>query len=157
MLNPRREEHEIFDDSEEADRLRSRHARFTRDKATQTDRSSSLSFCCGVCGGVFLVACLIVCLLLFVLNDIHKDGKVLTFLPSLCLCSPSSVLTSFFLFLPHFHPLCPMTDEPWSNCILLVLVLSCFLLSLSVLALCGARERAATARYCFFLHLDPYP
>jgi hypothetical protein len=42
-------------------------------------------------------------------------------------------------------------DEPgpWSNCILLVLVLSCFLLSLSVLALCGARERAATARYCF--------
>ena len=42
-----------------------------------------------------------------------------------------------------------MTDEPWSNCILLVLVLSCFLLSLSVLALCGARERAATARYCF--------
>jgi hypothetical protein len=69
LLNPRREEQEIFDDSEEADRLRSRHARFTRDKATQTDRSSSFSCCCGVFVGVFLVACLIVCLVLFVRND----------------------------------------------------------------------------------------
>ena len=44
---------------------------------------------------------------------------------------------------------CHDEPGPWSNCILLILVLSCFLLSLSVLALCGARERAATARYCF--------
>ncbi len=82
------------------------------------------------------------------LQQVEKE-RILTFLPSLCLCSPSPVLTSFFLFLPHCHPLSPMTDEPWSNCILLVLVLSFFLLFLSVLALCGARARAATARYCF--------
>jgi hypothetical protein len=45
---------------------------------------------------------------------------------------------------------CHDEPGPWSNyCILLVLVLSCFLFSLSVLALCDARERAATARYCF--------
>jgi hypothetical protein len=75
LLNRKEEDLEIFDDSEEADRLSARHARFTRDKATQTDRSSSLSFCCGVCGGVFLVACLIVCLLLFVLNDRQRVAQ----------------------------------------------------------------------------------
>jgi hypothetical protein len=69
LLNPKLEEPEIFDDSEVAERLSARHARFNRDKATQTDRSSSFSFCCDVFGGVFLVACLIVCLLLFVPND----------------------------------------------------------------------------------------
>ena len=78
-----------------------------------------------------------------------EEERILTFLPSLCLCSPSPLLSSFFLLLPHCHPLSPMADEPWSNCILLVLVLSCLLLSLSVLALCDAPERAATARYCF--------
>ena len=69
LLNPKEEDLEIFDDSEEADRLSARHARLNRDKATQTDRSSSLSFCCGVFGGVFLIACHIIYLLLFVPND----------------------------------------------------------------------------------------
>jgi hypothetical protein len=75
LLNPKEDDLDIFDDSEEADRLSARHARLNRharlkkDKATQTDKSSSLTFCCGVFGGVFLVACLIVCLLLFKPND----------------------------------------------------------------------------------------
>ena len=75
LLNRKEEDLEIFGDSEEADRLSARHARFSRYKATQTDRSSSLFCCCGVCGGVFLVACLIVCLLLFVLNDRQKVAQ----------------------------------------------------------------------------------
>jgi hypothetical protein len=74
LLNPKEEDVEIFDDSEEADRLSSRHARFTRDKATQTDTSSTLSFCCGVFSGLFLVACLIVCLLLYVPHDRQRHG-----------------------------------------------------------------------------------
>ena len=49
---------EIFDDSEEENRLSGRRARATREKATQTDSSSS-SFCCGVLVGVFLVVCLV--------------------------------------------------------------------------------------------------
>ena len=75
LLNPRREEQEIFNDSEEADRLRLRHARLNRDKATQTDISSSLSCCCGVFVGVFLVACLIVFLVLIVPNDRQRVAQ----------------------------------------------------------------------------------
>ncbi len=72
LLNPKQEALEIFDDGQEADRLSARHARFNRAKATQT---SSLSFCCGVFDGVFLVACLIACLLLFVPNDRQRVAQ----------------------------------------------------------------------------------
>jgi hypothetical protein len=47
---PRFQEPEIFDDSEEENRLRGRRLRTHRDKETQTDSSSS-SFCCGVIVG----------------------------------------------------------------------------------------------------------
>jgi predicted PP-loop superfamily ATPase len=74
LLNPRREEQEIFNDSEEADRLRLRHARLNRDKATQTDISSSFSCCCGVFVGVSLVVCLLVCLIVNKTNDRHRSA-----------------------------------------------------------------------------------
>jgi hypothetical protein len=53
LLQPRLtgEDEEIFDDSEEENRLTGRRARANRDQATQTDSSSS-SFCCGVLVGV---------------------------------------------------------------------------------------------------------
>ena len=60
LLRPRLtgQDAEILDDSEEENRVSGRRARATREKATQTDSSSS-SFCCGVLVGVFLVVCLV--------------------------------------------------------------------------------------------------
>jgi cobalamin biosynthesis Mg chelatase CobN len=55
---------EILDDSEEENRVSGRRARATREKATQTDSSSS-SFCCSVLVGVFLVVCLVCSLILY--------------------------------------------------------------------------------------------
>ena len=59
LLHPRQREQvtEVSDDSEEENRLRQRRARGNKDQATQTDSSSSLSFCCGVLVGVFVVVC----------------------------------------------------------------------------------------------------
>jgi hypothetical protein len=53
LLRPRQtgQDAEIFDDSEEENRLSGRGVRAKRDQATQTDISSS-SFCCGVVLGV---------------------------------------------------------------------------------------------------------
>ena len=60
LLQPRLtgEDAEIFDDSEEENRLSGRGVRAKRDKATQTDLSSS-SFCCGVLLGVCVVVFLV--------------------------------------------------------------------------------------------------
>ncbi len=71
LLNLKVDDLEIFDDSEEADRLSARQARLNRDKPTQTYRS----FCCGVFCVVFLVACFIVCLLLFVPNHRQRVAE----------------------------------------------------------------------------------
>ena len=59
LLNPTQAGPEIFDDSEEENEVSARKARLNRDKATQTDSSSPLSFCCDVFVGVFLFACLV--------------------------------------------------------------------------------------------------
>ncbi len=67
-----REDSEIFDDSEEENRISARRTRANRDKATQKDRSSS-SFCCGVIVGVLVVVSLLVCL---IVNDKSKGEKV---------------------------------------------------------------------------------
>ncbi len=75
MLNPTQTGPEIFDDSEEENRVSARKARLNRDKATQTDSSSPLSFCCGVFVGVFLFTYLIVCLVLFVPNDRQRVAQ----------------------------------------------------------------------------------
>jgi hypothetical protein len=56
------QDQEIFDDSEEENRLSGRRARANRDQATQTDTSSS-SFCCGVFVGVSVVVFLLVVLI----------------------------------------------------------------------------------------------
>jgi hypothetical protein len=71
LLHPRQREQvtEISDDSEEDNRLRLRRVRGNKDQATQTDTSSSLSFCCGVLVGVFVV----VCSLLFLLSCSGND------------------------------------------------------------------------------------
>ena len=71
LLHPRQREQvtEISDDSEEDNRLRRRGVRVNKDQATQTDTSSSLSFCCGVLVGVFVV----VCSLLFLLSCSGND------------------------------------------------------------------------------------
>jgi hypothetical protein len=61
---------EIFDDSEEENRLTDRHRRRI-DQATQTDRASSWSFCCGVFVGVLAI----VCVLLFGLLASFNDGQ----------------------------------------------------------------------------------
>ncbi len=64
LLQPRltEEDEEIFDDSEEENRLSGRGVRAKRDQATQTDISSS-SFCCGVLLGVCVVVFLLFCLI----------------------------------------------------------------------------------------------
>ncbi len=73
ILSPRTTEsqEEIFDDSEEENRLEGRRLRRTRDKDTQTESLSS-SFCCGVIVGVLVVLCLLICFVLFVIDDRHK-------------------------------------------------------------------------------------
>ena len=71
LKNNRLDDQEILDDSEEADRLSARQARLNRDKPTQTYRS----FCCGVLCFVFLVACFIACLLLFIPNDRQRVAE----------------------------------------------------------------------------------
>ena len=70
LLRPRKisEDFEIFDDSEEENRIRGRRTRANRDKATQTDPLSS-SFCCGVIVGVLVVVSLLVCLIVSTKND----------------------------------------------------------------------------------------
>ena len=65
---------EVIDVSEEENRLSLRKARRNKDQATQTD-SSSLSFCCGVFVGVFVVLVLLLCLTAVSVNDRQrKDG-----------------------------------------------------------------------------------
>ena len=59
---------EVIDVSEEENRLSLRKARRNKDQATQTD-SSSLSFCCGVFVGVFVVLVLLLCLTAVSVND----------------------------------------------------------------------------------------
>jgi hypothetical protein len=65
------EDFEILDDSEEENRIRGRKKRANRDKATQTDPSSS-SFCCGVIVGVLVVVSLLACL---IVNDRQRMEK----------------------------------------------------------------------------------
>jgi hypothetical protein len=65
---------EISDDSEEENRISARLTRLNRDKATQTDISSS-SFCCGVIVGVFVVVSLLVCLVFFSENGRQSLAK----------------------------------------------------------------------------------
>ena len=66
LLNPRPRESdiEIFDDSEEEDRVRSRQARATRCPSTQTS-ISPLCCCCGVVVGGLFVLLLCSCLVFF--------------------------------------------------------------------------------------------
>ncbi len=72
-----RQETEIFDDSEEENRLSERRPRAHRDKETQTNSSSS-SFCCGFSVGVLVVLCLLCCLLIWSGNGRQEteNGKV---------------------------------------------------------------------------------
>ena len=67
---------EICDDSEEENRLEGRGIRVTKDKGTQTESLSS-SFCCGVIFfiGVLVVLCVLICLVLFVIDDRHKKER----------------------------------------------------------------------------------
>jgi hypothetical protein len=65
------EDFEIFEDSEEENRLRERRTRANRDKATQTAPLSS-SFCCGVNVGVLVVVSLLVCLIVSTKNDSQR-------------------------------------------------------------------------------------
>ncbi len=76
LLNPRPKEtdSEIFDDSEEEDRVRSRQARTTRSPSTQTS-SSPLSFCCGGVVGVLFVLFLFTCLVFFSANGRARLDK----------------------------------------------------------------------------------
>ena len=64
-------EEEIFDDSEEDNRLEGRRTRISRDKETQTD-SLSFSFCSGVIVGVSVVLGLFICLVFFVTDGRQK-------------------------------------------------------------------------------------
>jgi hypothetical protein len=76
ILYPRNtvSEEEIFDDSEEENRLEGRRIRRSRDKETQTDSLSS-SFCWGVSVGVSVVLCLLICLVLFVIDARQKNER----------------------------------------------------------------------------------
>jgi hypothetical protein len=76
ILCPRTSERgeEIFDDSEEDNRLEGRRLRRSRDKEIQTDTLSS-SFCCGVIVGVSVVLCLLICLVLFITDVRQKFEK----------------------------------------------------------------------------------
>ncbi len=65
---------EIFDDSEEENRLCGRRVRARRDQATQTDKSSS-SFCCGVLLGVCIVVFLVFCLILSQTNGKQRMAE----------------------------------------------------------------------------------
>jgi hypothetical protein len=73
LLHPRTivSEQEIFDDSEEDNRLEGRRIRGSRDLETKTDSSSS-SFCWGVIVGVLVVLCLLICLVLLVTDARQK-------------------------------------------------------------------------------------
>jgi hypothetical protein len=73
ILSPRRPEsqEEIFDDSEEENRLEGRRLKRTQDKDTQTESLSS-SFCCGVFVGVLVVLWVLIFLVFFVIDDRHK-------------------------------------------------------------------------------------
>ncbi len=62
---------EIFDDSEEDERLEGRRLRLLRDQEARTDSSSS-SFCWRVVVGLFVVLCLFICLVLLVIDARHK-------------------------------------------------------------------------------------
>ena len=65
---------EDSDDSEEENRLIQRKRRENKDQATQTD-SSSLSFCCGVLVGVFVVVILLFCLIGLIGNDRQRMAR----------------------------------------------------------------------------------
>ncbi len=70
-----REDADIFDDSEEENRISGRWTRLNRDKAAQTNSSSS-SFCCGVIVGVFVVVSLFSsCLVFFSVNGKQSLAK----------------------------------------------------------------------------------
>ncbi len=71
------QETEVSDDSEEENRLSLRRARGNRDQATKTD-SSSLSFCCGVVVGVFVVLGLLLCLTAVSVNDRQRREGLTT-------------------------------------------------------------------------------
>jgi hypothetical protein len=62
-----RQDREIYDNSEEENRISGRRPRANTDQATQTN-SSSLSFSCGVIVGVCVVLLLLSCLVLFSAN-----------------------------------------------------------------------------------------
>ncbi len=59
---------EVLDESEEDSRLLGRRARGHCDDNTPPDSPCSKSFCCGVLVGVFVVVCLLCCLIYFSLN-----------------------------------------------------------------------------------------
>jgi hypothetical protein len=66
---------EDSDDSEEENRLIQRSGRREhKNQATQTD-SSSLSFCCGVVVGVFVVIILLFCLIGVIGNDRQRMAR----------------------------------------------------------------------------------
>jgi hypothetical protein len=66
---------EDSDDSEEENRLiQRRRRREHKDQATQTD-SSSLSFCCGVLVGVFVVVILLFCLIGLIGNERQRLAR----------------------------------------------------------------------------------
>ena len=73
ILSPRTavSQEEIFDDSEEDDRLEGRRLRLLRDQEARTDSSSSF-VCWRVVVGLFLVLCLLICLVLLVIDARHK-------------------------------------------------------------------------------------
>ncbi len=75
LLRPRvtRLDTEVSDDSEEETRLTGRRARPSRDQATQTDSSSS-SFCCGVFVGACLVVCLLASFIVYKTNDRQRSA-----------------------------------------------------------------------------------
>jgi hypothetical protein len=76
LLQPRLtgKDAEIFDDSEEENRLSGRGVRANRDQATQTDIFSS-SFRCGVLVGVYVVVFLVFCLILSQTNDKQRMAE----------------------------------------------------------------------------------
>ena len=65
---------EESDDSEEDNRLILRRRRADKDQATQTD-SSSLSFCCGVLVGVFVIICFLFILITLSTNDRQRLAR----------------------------------------------------------------------------------
>jgi hypothetical protein len=73
LLHPRIKEstEEIFDDSEEDDRLEGRRLRLLRDQEARTESSSSF-VCWRVLVGLFVVLCLLICLVLLVIDARHK-------------------------------------------------------------------------------------